>query len=357
MRYAAITGWGKCLPPAVLSNADFEQLIDTTNEWIVARTGIKERRITEAETSDMAAVAGRRALAAAGRGADAVDLIVLATCSPDRLVPGAAAMVQHKIGATNAGALDVNAACSGFIYALAMGTAQIRAGSATTVLVIGAEKLSTWIDLHERSTAVLFGDGAGAVVLEASDEPEGLLQSELGSDGSLAEILTVKGSGTELMADGIPGDTKIEMEGREVFKRAVLTLGEASARVTAAAGLALEDVDLLVPHQANARIIDATAKRLGIGDERVFTNIGSYGNTSAASIPIALCEAVESGRVRPGADIVLAAFGGGLTWAAGVVKWGDRIDPIGVSDAALPPATLGAVEMLEQRHRTRLGPR
>ena len=178
-------------PPAVLANSDFETLMDTTDEWITGRTGIKERRIAAAETSDMAAVAGRRALAAAGITPDDVDLVILATCTPDRLVPGAAAMVQEKIGAGSAGAVDVNAACSGFIYALVMGTALVRAGSADRVLVIGAEKLSTWIDLRDRSTAVLFGDGAGAVVLEPSDVPAGLMASELGSDGALADILTV----------------------------------------------------------------------------------------------------------------------------------------------------------------------
>ena len=353
MSYAAITGWGKCLPPAVLANSDFETLMDTTDEWITGRTGIKERRIAAAETSDMAAVAGRRALAAAGITPDDVDLVILATCTPDRLVPGAAAMVQEKIGAGSAGAVDVNAACSGFIYALVMGTALVRAGSADRVLVIGAEKLSTWIDLRDRSTAVLFGDGAGAVVLEPSDVPAGLMASELGSDGALADILTVKGSGTEALVDGTPGDTRIEMEGREVFKRAVTTMGDAAARVLAAAGLDLADVDLLVPHQANARIIDATARRLGLGEERVFTNIGSYGNTSAASIPIALTEAVEQGRIAPGSDIVLVAFGGGLTWAAGLLRWGERIEPVGESSAMLPSSTESGMELIRRRQRAR----
>jgi 3-oxoacyl-[acyl-carrier-protein] synthase-3 len=301
----------------------------------------------------MAAVAGRHALAAAGITPDDVDLVILATCTPDRLVPGAAAVVQDKIGAGSAGAVDVNAACSGFIYALVMGTGLVRAGSAERVLVIGAEKLSTWIDLRDRSTAVLFGDGAGAVVLEPSDVFTGLTSFELGSDGALADILTVKGSGTEALIDGTPGDTRIEMEGREVFKRAVTTMGDAAVRVLADAGLDLADVDLLIPHQANARIIDATARRLDLGEERVFTNIGSYGNTSAASIPIALTEAVEQGRIAPGDDIVLVAFGGGLTWAAGVVRWGERTGPVGASSAVLPPTDLSGIELIRRRQATR----
>ncbi len=347
MRNAEITGWGKCLPPAVLSNSDLETVVDTSDEWITTRTGIKERRIAHVEVSDMAVVAGRRALAAAGLEPDQIDLIILATCTPDTQIPAGAAHVQAKLGATNAAAFDLNAACSGFIYGLVTGTNMIRAGSNEKVLLIGAEKLRYVTDYSDRTTCVLFGDGAGAVVLEATDNGAGLLSSELGIDGTTAGILCVPGGGTA----GDPGTTPpnelgVRMEGPEVFRRAVTMMGDASARVVDQAGLTLDDVDILVPHQANVRIIDATARRLGLPPEKVFINIQSYGNTSAATIPIALTEAVEAGRIGPGANIVLAAFGGGLTWAAGVVKWGDRTEPLAETEAALAPTDATALELI-----------
>lgn len=345
MRSAIITGWGKCVPPAVLSNADLETLTDTNDEWITTRTGIKERRISHVDVSDLSAVAAQHALAAAGLVATDLDLILLATCTADRAVPSAATMVQAKIGATNAAAMDLNAACSGFLFALSTADQMIRAGGVRRVLVIGAEKLSFFLDFTNRATSVLFGDGAGAVILEASDEPGGLLAFELGSDGTAGELLCITGSGTEgnPMRTIRPG---ILMEGPEVFRRAVTAMGDASTRVLAKAGLALDDVDLLIPHQANVRIIDATARRLSLDPAKVFVNIASYGNTSAATIPIALAEAVEEGRIRPGGNIVFAAFGGGFTWAAGVFRWGARTTPIGTSTAQLPPSTASALELL-----------
>jgi len=345
MRNAIITGWGKCVPPAVLSNADLETLTDTNDEWITTRTGIKERRISHVEVSELSAVAAQHALAAAGLAAADLDLILLATCSADRAVPSAATMVQARIGATNAAAMDVNAACSGFLFALSMADQMIRAGGARRVLVIGAEKLSFFLDFTNRATSVLFGDGAGAVILEASDEPGGLLAFELGSDGTAGDLLCITGSGTEgnPMRTTLPG---ILMEGPDVFRRAVTAMGDASTRVLAKSGLALDDVDLLIPHQANVRIIDATARRLSLDPAKVFVNIASYGNTSAATIPIALTEAVEEGRIHPGANIVFAAFGGGFTWAAGVFRWGSRTTPIATSTAQLPPSTATALELL-----------
>ena len=345
MRNAIITGWGKCVPPAVLSNADLETLADTNDEWITTRTGIKERRISHVEVSELSAVAAQHALAAAGLAATDLDLILLATCTADRAVPSAATMVQAKIGATKAAAMDVNAACSGFLFALSMADQMIRAGGSRRVLVIGAEKLSFFLDFTNRSTCVLFGDGAGAVILEASDEPGGLLAFELGSDGTAGDLLCITGSGTEgnPMRTTLPG---ILMEGPDVFRRAVTAMGDASTRVLAKSGLALDDVDLLIPHQANVRIIDATARRLSLDPAKVFVNIASYGNTSAATIPIALTEAVEEGRIRPGANIVFAAFGGGFTWAAGVFRWGSRTTPIATSTAQLPPSTATALELL-----------
>ncbi|MFO7549114.1 MAG: beta-ketoacyl-ACP synthase III [Acidimicrobiia bacterium] len=337
MPNAMITGWGKCLPPTVLSNADLQTVVETSDEWITTRTGIKERRISHVEVSDLAAVASEHALAAAGLTPDALDLIVLATCSGDSIIPATAAHLHAKLGATRAAAFDLNAACSGFIYSLVVAARMIESGMYRTVLVVGAEKLHYHLDFTDRSTAVLFGDGAGAVVLEATDEPVGLLAAELGLDGTAAGILEVRTDGTA----GAPGprsprETGLRMDGPEVFRRAVTTMGDASVRVVGQAGLELDDVDLLIPHQANVRIIDAAARRLGLREDQVFVNIASYGNTSAATIPVALTEALEEGRVRPGANLVFAAFGAGLSWAAAVVRWGERVEPLGHSSAALP---------------------
>jgi len=348
MKNSEITGWGKCMPPNVLSNHDLEQLVDTSDEWITSRTGIKERRISHVETSDMAAVAGLRALAAAGKSPEDVDLLLVATCTPDSLIPSTASIVQKKIGAVNSAALDLNAACSGFVYGLVVGSNMIRAGTNETVLLIGAEKLHYVMDFTDRTTCVLFGDGAGAVVLEPTDGPQGLLASDLGLDGSVYHILETPVDGT--MGDRTQPDPRksgVSMEGQEVFRRAVTKMSESSVISLERAGLTLEEVDLLIPHQANVRIIDATARRLGLPESKVYVNIHSYGNTSAATIPVALTEALEEGRIAPGATIVFAAFGGGLSWGSAVYKWGSRIDPLADSDAALPPPDRNTMELLQ----------
>ena len=348
MTNATITGWGKALPPSVLTNADLESIMDTSDEWITSRSGIKERRISHVETSDMATVAAHRALAAAGLEPNDVDLIIVATCSPDTLIPSAAAYVQAKLRATNAAAVDLNAACSGFIYSLVFGANMIRGGTNSRVLVIGAEKLHYYMDFTDRSTSVLFGDGAGAVVLEATDGDEGLLSSELGMDGDSAEFLCIPGFGTvgDRVPD-LPSEVGVQMDGQEVFRRAVTMMGDSSVRVVEEAGLDFADIDILIPHQANQRIIDATARRIKLPLEQVFMNIHAYGNTSAATIPIALTEALEQGRIRPGANIVFAAFGGGLSWAAAVLRWGQRTDPLGTSDVDFPPSDRTTMELLQ----------
>lgn len=348
MKTSQITGWGKCMPPNVLSNHDLEQIIDTTDEWISTRTGIKERRISHVETSDMAAIAGLRALAAAGKKPEDVDLLLVATCTPDSLIPSTASIVQKKIGAANCAAMDLNAACSGFVYGLVVGTNMIRGGTNKTVLLIGAEKLHYVMDFTDRTTCVLFGDGAGAVVLEPSDGEEGLLSSDLGLDGSVYHILETPVDGTK--GDRIypdPAKSGVTMEGPEVFRRAVTMMGESSLIALERAGVTLDEVDLLIPHQANVRIIDATARRLGLPDSKVYVNIHSYGNTSAATIPVALTEALEEGRIKPGDTIVFTAFGGGLSWGAAVYRWGDRTEPVGESDAALPPPDRDTMELLQ----------
>jgi 3-oxoacyl-[acyl-carrier-protein] synthase-3 len=352
MRRATITGWGKYVPPAVLSNSDLETLTDTTDEWIMTRTGIKERRITHVENSDMAVVAGWRALAAAGLDPTEIDILIVATCTPDRLIPSAASFVQPKLGVVNAGVMDINAACSGFVYGVTVANGLIASGGAGKILVIGSEKLSVLLDLDDRSTAVLFGDGAGAVVLEATDGPDGVLSANLGTDGSLAGILTASGFGTE---DNVPAEAyrKLYMDGREVFRNAVTQMGASAAKALEDAGLDLDDVDLLIPHQANVRIIDATARRLNLPPEKVYVNIASYGNTSAASIPIALTEALEERRISPGDHVVFVAFGGGLTWAATAIRWGERVEPLGMSDAALPGTDMTGAELLLMRQEER----
>ena len=348
MTNAEITGWGKCMPPNVLSNHDLEQLVDTTDEWISSRTGIKERRISHVEASELASVAGQRALAAAGKTPEDVDLILVATCTGDSIIPSTASVVQKQMGAWNAAAMDLNAACTGFLYGLVVGTNMIRGGSNETVLVIGTEKLHHLTDFTDRNTCVLFGDGAGAVVLEPSSNDAGMLASNLGMDGSVGHILQVPVDGTQ--GDRGPVDpalSGIDIKGQELFKRAVTKMAESSVMSLADAGLNVDDVDLLVPHQANVRILDATARRLGLDEAKVFVNIQSYGNTSAATVPVALTEALEQGRISPGDTILFTAFGGGLTWGSAVMKWGARVEPIGVSEATLPPTDRTTLELLQ----------
>jgi 3-oxoacyl-[acyl-carrier-protein] synthase-3 len=323
---AVITGWGYHVPTRVLTNHDLEGMVGTTDEWIVERTGIRERRIVAdgETTSSMATHAARQALERAGIAGRDLDTIIVGTTTPDYLLPTAAALVQEQLGAHRAGIFDVGAACAGFIYGLAVARGLIAAGTARRVLVIGAETISRYIDWTDRNTCVLFGDGAGAVIVEASTTSDGIRSTVLHGDGSKRAHLTVLGGGSKhppTEASVREGLHYIRMEGNEVFKLAVPSMASAAEEALALAGLRREDVDLLVPHQANLRIIDAVAKRLCLDRSKVFVNIAKYGNTSAASIPIALCEAVAEGRVRQGDHLVFAAFGGGMTWGAAVVKW------------------------------------
>ncbi len=342
---ATITGWGSYTPPAVITNTDLESLMDTSDEWITSRTGIKERRISHVETSEMATIAGSRAMAAAGVSPDEIDLLIVATCTPDRLIPSSAALVQPRLGLHRTPSLDINAACSGFVYGLSLANGMIATGVATKVLLVGVDKLSSLLDLEDRSTAVLFGDGAGAVVLEAATGDDGVLAIDLGTDGSLASTLTVGGYATESL-DDLAESFHLRMDGAEVFRNAVTEMGRSAAKVVTDAGLELDDVDLLIPHQANTRIIDATARRMKLPAEKVFVNIAGYGNTSAASIPIALTEAIEAGRIRAGSIVVFVAFGGGLTWGGACVRFGDRTEPLGESDITVPEPTMTGVELL-----------
>ncbi|MGB0986131.1 MAG: ketoacyl-ACP synthase III [Pseudoalteromonas spongiae] len=347
MKYAEITGWGKCLPSATLTNDDLATFVDTNDEWITTRTGIKARRISHVNTAELAALAAKRAIAAAGIKPEDVELIVLATSCPDTLVPNTASMVQKLIGAKNAAAFDLGAACTGFLYALQNASAQVRIGAVKNAIVIGAERMSWYVNWSRRETAVLFGDGAGAVVLEATDQPVGLLHAKLGCDSEARDILEVRGFGTDMdRYENPPSALDINFIGPDIFKRAVRGMGQGADTVVKQAGLTIEDFDLLVPHQANYRIIASLQKQFKLNDEQVMINIDKYGNTSAATVPIALCEAIENGRVKPGDNIMTAAFGAGLTWGAGYIKWGERVTPIAQCDEQLPSCTQSAKELL-----------
>ena len=319
---AKIIGVGKALPEKRLTNADLEKMVDTSDAWITQRVGIHERRIAAPGeyTSDLAARAAADALAMAGRTADQIDLILVATSTPDTIYPSVACLVQKALGATHAGVLDISAACTGFVYGANLAWGMISSGMMKNVLVIGAETNSAITDWKDRDTCILFGDGAGAALFTVhQSETEGILSAKLGGDGNFDYLLSIANSGCRPNPD-VPG-RYITMRGNEVFKQAVRNMSECAVCVLDRAGLTPHDVSLLIAHQANTRIIDAVAKRLDLPPEKVFVNIGDYGNTTAATIPIALCEALEQGRVKKGDVIVMDAFGAGLTWGALVMRW------------------------------------
>ena len=349
MTHAAIVGWGKCLPPAVLTNADLATFLDTDDEWIVSRTGIRERRISHVPVGDLAAVAAARALACAGLPADALELVVLGSTLPDELAPNTASDVARRLGAAEAACMDVNTACTSFLYGLSTATALIRTGVVRTALVIGAEVPSAFLDWDDRNTAVLFGDGCGAAVLQASSREEGLLSERLGCYSEARGALDIRGVGARYANRGVPlGFARWNFDGQEIFRRAVVGMAQASAEALARGGLGVADVDLCVPHQANRRIIDAVGKRAGIPADRMFVNVDRYGNMSAATVPVALAEAVEQGRVAPGATLLLPAFGAGLSWCAHVVRWGERTAPLGAAELDLPPCDRTGLELVEE---------
>lgn len=322
-----ITGIGSYAPRRRLTNADFEKMVDTSDEWIRTRTGIVERRICDdgENSSDMAVAAAQKALAMAGRKPVDIDLIVIGTVTPDFRVPSLACILQKKMGMTNAAAMDIGAACAGFLNGLSIANAFIRSRQYRRILVIGVEKLSSITNYKDRNTCVLFGDGAGAAVVEASEEVNrGILSTFLKSDGRYAELLWIPDGGSYRPIQSLNGnDSRIYlvMNGSEIFKHAVRMMGDASLKALSKAGLTSDDVTLLVPHQANIRIIESTAKRLGLPMEKVFLNITMYGNTSSASVPMALDGALDQGRIKKGDIILMTAFGGGLTWASAVVRW------------------------------------
>ncbi|MFQ6058200.1 MAG: beta-ketoacyl-ACP synthase III [Anaerolineae bacterium] len=325
--YAQIVGWGKYVPEKVLTNDDLTQMLDTSDEWIRTRTGIVQRRIADSResTSTMALKAAQAALQVANLDPVRLDLIIVATATPDYPFPATACLVQDALGASRAGAFDLEAGCTGFIYGLGVASQMIISGAYENVLVIGAETLSRIMDWTDRNTCVLFGDGAGAFLLQASQEPGGILAFTLGSDGSGGDLVILPGGGSRNPTSVATVAERLHyarMNGREVFRFATRIMGRVAQEAIEKAGLELEDIDLFIPHQANLRIIQAVARSLELPMERVFVNLDKYGNTSAASVPIAFCEAIEEGRMMPGDHLVLVGFGAGLTWGAAVVQWG-----------------------------------
>jgi 3-oxoacyl-[acyl-carrier-protein] synthase-3 len=324
-RRATISGIGHYAPEKRLTNAELEKLVETSDEWIRTRTGICERRISEGEnTSDMAVNAARRALDDAGVDAADLDLIIVATASPDMMFPATACIVQGKLGAYRAGAFDLSTGCAGFTYALSVGAQLVASGGLNHVLVIGADRLSSLLDFTDRNTCVLFGDGAGAVVLEPNTEGYGLLSFALRADGTGAELLKLPAGGSRLPASVETVQARqhfVHMNGNEIFRSAVKSMSDMALEVTQGAGLTIADVDVFLPHQANLRIIEAAARRAGVPFEKVFVNVDRYGNTSCASIALAMSEAMDAGRLQPGNIVTVCAFGAGLSWAGLVLRW------------------------------------
>jgi 3-oxoacyl-[acyl-carrier-protein] synthase-3 len=325
-RSCSLTGVGSYVPERVLTNADLEKLVDTSDEWIISRTGIKERHLAAPDqfTSDLAVKAARRAMKMAGVTADQLDLILVATITPDMPFPSTACLVQQKLGARQVPSFDIEAACSGFIYGLEIGQQFIMSRTYDTALVIGAEKLSSIVDWTDRNTCVLFGDGAGAAILQHRENSQGLLTAVLGADGRKAELLSMPAGGSRCPASPKTVADKLHflrMDGRETFKNAVQAMCSAATEALRRCAIDITKIKCVIPHQANRRIVDAVSERIGATPEQVFINLDKYGNTSAASVAIALDEAVSSGRVHRGDLILLVVFGAGLTWGAAVVEW------------------------------------
>lgn len=325
-RYAHIIGWGMYVPSYRRTNDEIAGMVDTSDEWITARTGIKERRIAadDESTATLAVRAAEEALEVANLDPEELDLIIVASATPEYLFPATACLVQDNLGADRAGAFDLSAACSGFIYGLSLAAQAIQTGAIDKALIIGSETLSRFVDWSDRETCILFGDGAGAVVLAGRNEPGGVLSSTLRADGSGRELLWVPAGGSRkpTSLDTLAKNQHtIKMHGREVFRFATRVMADAARVVVDKAGLTMDDVALVIPHQANSRILQMATRRLKLPEEKVYVNLERYGNTSSASIPIALCEAVKEGRVKPGDNLVLVGFGAGLTWAAAAVKW------------------------------------
>ena len=326
LRNAGIIGTGSCLPDKIVTNQDMEKTVDTTDEWIRTRTGISERRMTDENTatSDLATIAAMRALASANLSPEEIDLIIVSTVTPDMMFPSTACIVQKNIGAVNAAAFDLEAACAGFLYGLSIADSFVRAGSFNKILVIGAETLTKILDFTDRNTCVIFGDGAGAAIISEVPEGYGIMSTYIGADGRGGDLLKVPAGGSRIPSSVESVQNRlhyVKMDGKEVFKFAVKIMGDAAEIALGKCGLTKEDVDFFIPHQANIRIIEASVKRLKIAHEKVYINLDKYGNMSSASVAIAIDEANRKGLLKDGDTIVLVGFGGGLTWGSAVLKW------------------------------------
>ena len=349
MTYASIQGWGKCLPPAVLTNDDLATFLETNDEWITSRTGMKERRISHVQVSELAHIACERALASAGKEAKDVELIVFGSTTFDELCPNAASNVQRLLGASNAACMDVNTACTSGMYSLSTATAMIKSGVVKSALVIGAEVISPIMDWDNRDVAVLFGDGSAALYLEATEDEEGVLAESLGCFGESRDILAVEGWGMKYANKSrVLGDSSWAFLGQEIFKKAVAGMAQGCIKTLDKLNFSSENIDLVVPHQANLRIIDSLAKKLSLNSNDVFINIERYGNMSAATALVAFVEAIEEGKVKANSHVLIPAFGGGLTWSAHVIKFGKRVTAINDSAKKLPECTESGLALVQK---------
>jgi 3-oxoacyl-[acyl-carrier-protein] synthase III len=349
MTYAKVVGWGKCMPPAVLTNADIATFMDTNDEWIVSRTGMRERRVSHVHAIDMAHVASVRALACAGLKATDLDLIVYGSCSNDEVVPNTASGLQYKLGADGIAAMDVNTACTSFLYGWSTANAMIRTGVVKRALIVGVELVSRYMDWDNRGVAVLFGDGCAAIVIEATEERTGLLAETLGCYGDARGILRVEGYGaTYCNRNVIFGDMLWTFDGPQIFKRAVQGMCDASAKTLTKARVSPDMIDVVVPHQANLRIIESVAKYANVPMEKVHVTVHKYGNMSAATVPVALVEALEENKVKPHAKMLMPAFGAGLTLCSHYVEWGERVTPKDEANIDLPPCEKTALQMVNE---------
>ncbi|MDG1163890.1 MAG: ketoacyl-ACP synthase III [Porticoccaceae bacterium] len=347
MNYAEITGWGKYVPKLLMTNDDMAKIIDTSDEWIFSRSGIRQRHYSHVSTGEMGWLAAERALAAAGVDASDIDLVVLGSTTPEEICPNTASFIKNKLGATKAAAFDLNSACTSWLYGMNVATDMIKAGSIKKALVIGSERISLAMDWSKRESCFLFGDGAGAVVIEATKEKLGLLSAHMSCVPDSRECLHLPSWG--MSPSHLTGDIHVSLnfEGQEIFKSAVKGMADSIANVLEREGLTAEDIDLFVPHQANVRIIQTLAKRLNFPIEKVMVCIDEYANTSAAAIPLALCDALTDKRVKPGMTILTASFGAGLTCGAGVIRWSDRVEPLQTSDADIVPYDGTVFDLME----------
>lgn len=352
MTAATITGWGKCVPPAILSNKDLSTFLDTSDEWIHSRTGMRERRISHVGSSELAYVATCHALACAGRDIDDIDLLIVATCTPDSLLPNVSSKVLQKLGTNRVACLDINTACTGFMTGISIASAMIKAKTYKRIVVSGADCITHIMPWEQRSVSVLFGDAAGAVVLEATNQDEGVLSEKSVCISEMRDILEIE-YGCPAPFDCFERFVHFNFEGPEIFKAAVQGMVDASKEVMAKAGLSPKDIDICIPHQANQRILSAVAKRSHLTDQTLYSNIARYANTSAATIPVAMTEALEEGLLKPKANLLLPAFGGGLTCSSHCLRWGERVTPISTSDVTLPPCPYTALELVAQMLKQR----